>query len=115
MEQTLDVADLIGREVEVLAADLFGSTVTAVIRKANPNGQALLLEFSPGIRAGSQVCRFAVAQARLECDRLVELLTRGRLGCALTAVPEERFDPLRPFDLSWWRGGGAEIGDVVLR
>jgi len=105
---------LIGRSVRVLADDLFGTSVNAVIRLIDQGSKSMLLEFELPVKLGEQTYSLAVARLRLERDDLDTLLTNGSVGCGVTCVSNDRYDPAKPFDLSWWRGGGAAIADVVL-
>lgn len=57
-------------------------------------------------------CRHLVASARHENTSLDDILSGKPVPCALTLVPLDKFDPLNPCDVSWWRGGGAVIGDI---
>jgi hypothetical protein len=110
----MDENQLIGRQVRIRAAEPSGVTVAAAIRAVDPESSSLLLEFVLPARIGSLACPYAVARPRLERDDLGTLLDSGVLGCGIVCVPPDRYDPERPFDLSWWRGGGAVIGDLVL-
>jgi hypothetical protein len=110
----MDVHQLVGRQVHVCGADLCGARVAAVIRAIDRDAKLLQLEFVPPVRIGAQTYPFGVAQPRLQRDGLLVLLTSGVLGCAVTSVPRDRYDPAQPFDLSWWRGGAAAIADLVL-
>jgi hypothetical protein len=105
---------LIGRQVHIRAAELSGVTVAAVIRAVDPESLSLLLEFVLPAQIGPPTYPYAVARPRLERDDLGTLLDSGILGCGIVCVPPDRYDPARPFDLSWWRGGGAAVGDLVL-
>lgn len=106
---------LLGRPVRVRADDLFSAAAApAVIRAIDSDSSSMILEFIPPVRVGEVAYAFAVARARLERDDLETLLKKGVLGCGVTCVPPHRYDPAKPFDLSWWRGGGAAIADVVL-
>ena len=112
----MNVNQLVGRQVQIGGADpdLFGSPVSATVRAVDSNSKALLLEFIPPVQAGEKTYPFAVTSPRLQRDGLEVLLMGEVLGCAVTCVPRDRYDSARPFDLSWWRGGGAAIGDLVL-
>lgn len=110
----MKVNQLIGRQVHVRAAGLSEVTIAAVIRAVDPERMSLLLELVPPAQIGSVTCPFAVARPRLERDGVETLLDSGILGCGIVCIPPDRHDPARPFDLSWWRGGSAAIGDLVL-
>lgn len=110
----MKASQLVGRQVHVRAAELSGVPDAAVIRAVDSESLSLLLEFVPPARIDSLTCSFAVARPRLERDGLGTLLDSGLLGCGIVCVPDHRYDPARPFDLSWWRGGGAAVGDLAL-
>lgn len=105
---------LIGSQVRVLAVDLFEVAVPAIIRATDDGYTALLLEFVPPVQADGVKYKFAVARARLARDDLETLLRDGKIGCGLICIPPNRYDHNKPFDVSWWRGGGSAIGDVTL-
>ncbi len=110
----MDINQLMGQQVRVHADDLFAVAAPAVIRAIDTDAPSLLLEFVPPVRVGEVAYVFAVARARLERDNLETLLRNGVLGCGVTCVPPDRYDPAKPFDLSWCRGGVAAIADLVL-
>jgi hypothetical protein len=110
----MEPSQLIGRQAQIRAAELSGVPVAAVICAVDPETSSLLLELVAPLQIGARTYPLALARPRLERDDLGTLLDSGVLGCGIVCVPRERHDPARPFDLSWWRGGGAAIGDVVL-
>jgi len=110
----MDVTQLIGYQVYVRAGDIFDIPAVAVIRLTDSDSRSLLLEFAPPVQVGAQAYKFAVAHPRLEGDSLAILLSKGVLGSAVTCVSNGRYDPAKPFDLSWWRGGAAVIADLSL-
>lgn len=110
----MDINRLTGRQVDVLFIDFLGGTVAAVIRAIDAEAPALLLEFASPVQIGEKVYPFAVARPRLECSDFTVLLSTEVLGCGVTCIPRDRYDPTKPFDLSWWRGGGAAIADLIL-
>lgn len=85
-----------------------------MVRKIDVDASSILLEFIHPIYVGGIACMFAIAHTRLERDNLETLLEKGTLGCGITCVPPERYNPERPFDLAWWRGGGAAIAELIL-
>jgi hypothetical protein len=110
----MDANHLVGRQVHVHASELFGVTVVAVVRALDLDAQLMLLEFVPSAQSGLQTYPFAIVRPRLERDDFRTLVDSGVLGCGITCIPKDRYNPAKPFDLSWWRGGGAAIGDLVL-
>lgn len=110
----MDANQLIGQQVHVRAADLFGVPAPAVVRAIGPDSISLLLEFVPPIQIDTKTYPFAVVHPRLQRDNLGVFLTDGVLGCAVTCVPRDRYDSAKPFDMTWWRGGGATVADLLL-
>ncbi len=70
--------------------------------------------FISPLEISEQTYSLTVARLRLERDDLDTPLTNGSVGCGITCIPNDRYDPAKPFDLSWWHGGAAAIADVVL-
>jgi hypothetical protein len=109
----MNITDLIGCRVHICENDLFGEKNDVAIRLVDKESRLLLLEFFSSIPIGKYTCSFAIAWPRSN-DTLEEFIKSKQLSCALTCIPHERYDPKTPFDLSWWRGGGAEIVDIYL-
>jgi hypothetical protein len=59
-------------------------------------------------------CEYFVATPRHEGGVLTDLLSRKSVFCALTRIPETRLQTEDPFDLAWWRGGPALVGELEL-
>lgn len=57
---------------------------------------------------------YLVASPRHEGDSFGTLGQGENVFCSLIRVTEEQAMSNKPFDLSWWRGGGALIGTVIL-
>lgn len=110
----MDATVLKGKKVQVTAGDLFSLPVSAVICSLDVGSHTLLLEFDRPLSIESEMYSFAVARPRLARDKLENLLNEGAFGCALICVPRERHNPANPFDLSWWRGGGAAVAELRL-
>ena len=56
---------------------------------------------------------FLIASSRHEGNSFDKLLQGDGLLCSLMRIPPEQLKSDNPFDTSWWRGGGAFIGDVT--
>jgi len=112
----MDHSHLIGRPFSVRGADpaLFGAPLAGVVHAIDASAQLLLLKLVPPIQLGSEACRFAVAKPRLQRDTLDTLSAKAIVGCGITCIPDSRYDQANPFNLSWWRGGGAMIADLVV-
>ena len=106
---------LTGRNLIVAGNDFVeadqGATILIV---AEDHKAACLLLNDPLERAG-KTYRYMVASPRFTKDDFRVLSSAGRLGCNVTWVPDDRFDPDNPMDLSWWRGGAAAIADMSLK
>lgn len=105
---------LIGRSVIVRANDFVDAQLCACVRFVDPATNSLLLEFDFPHKSGGTAFSHAVASSRLQRDSLDTLISSGVLASAITWIPDFRYNPDSPFDLNWWRGGGAAITDVVL-
>ena len=57
---------------------------------------------------------YFVATARHENSSLEDLERNLTITCNLIRIPSDRAEGSNPFDLSWWRGGGAAIADLSL-
>jgi hypothetical protein len=102
------------RSVKVRANGFILSDSLAWIRYVSEPDRKIVLEFTPPLEVDKTMYTHAVITPRLERDDVSTLLVKGLLGCAVTWIPKERFESTKPFDLSWWRGGGAAITDVEL-
>ena len=105
---------ILGRRAKILANEFVDSESVAQVTHVDEQAGKLVLTLDhspsvPGITYGH-----VVASPRLSKDGLQTLLTTGRLGCAVTWVPTDRFNSSNPFDLSWWRGGAAAVVDIEL-
>jgi hypothetical protein len=116
----MDLAQLIGRRVRIIGIDLpndpnaIHELPSAVVRMIDTADQLILVEFLMPVRVKAETYSLAVVSPRHEGDDLRVLLQGGTMSCAVTCIPPHRYDPARPFDVSWWRGGGAAIGGLVL-
>ena len=90
--------------------------LSAVILAAdNDNApKKLILRLESPFKHQDVLCEYFVAMPRHEGDELKDLLLRKSVFCGLTRIPEDRLQSPTPFDLSWWRGGPALIGEVLL-
>lgn len=110
----MNSALLAGRNVKVCANDFIQKDLAALIANVGEHARKLLLELSASTVINGEIYTHAIASPRLARDDLNVLLSTGVLGCAITLVPKDLFDPSNPFDLSWWRGGAAVVTDVML-
>ncbi len=76
-------------------------------------GRALAMRLSvPVTLANGKECHYVVVGLRHANSTVDEIMAGDAVLCALTLVPVDQYDPTRPCDVGWWRGGGAAIGDV---
>lgn len=107
-------ATLNGRFVKIKANDFVQSDLLAYVQESSDLDQKILLALALPLIVANVTYSHAVISPRLAKDGIDTLLGKGLLGCAVTWVPVARFDLNKPFDVSWWRGGGAAITDVTL-
>lgn len=111
----VDIDQLVGRYVRIVDLNGEQDFPSAVIRKLSVVADLLFLEFTSEVRFGTQAYSVAVASPHDSGDDLMTLFREGELVVALTCVPRDRFDSAKPFDVSWWRGGGAATAQLILR
>ena len=101
------------RTVRVKANDFTDLDILARVKFASNQDQKILLEFDPPLIIANTVYNCAVIAPRLARDSINTLLNEGLLGCTVTWIPVARFNPDRPFDVSWWlrlfKGEGVRI------
>jgi hypothetical protein len=108
------VNSLTGRSVLIRANDFVDAPTRGRIRFIDMTTNAVAIELDTPLEAGGIRYEWAVASPRLARDNLDTLINTGVLGCGISWVPNSRFSPSAPFDLSWWRGGAAALADLAL-
>lgn len=78
-------------------------------------GDSLFLQGSQKVRIGSSEYDSFICSPRLEGGSISQLKNKLDLWCSSTALPQDKANSTNPFDLSWWRGGGALIGSLSVR
>lgn len=108
--------ELLDRTVIVFADEFSGdispAPIEGVVVGTTSNSIALRLTSPIKIPSGESALHL-VASIRHENRSLSEIAAGLRVLCGITLVPASQFDPSRPCDTSWWRSGGAAIGDVA--
>lgn len=107
--------DLVGEEVIIGANEFIDHDVIASISMIDKENGLMLLELDEPKVSETVMYRRAVASPRLSEEDICGLGMSGILGCSITWIPEDKYDPDNPMDLSWWRGGGAAIADLRMR
>lgn len=105
--------DLLNKDVVVISADLSVKPLKGRVIAAAENTLALRLD-APVFLSSDEEAQYLVASVRHENRSLDEIAAGQQVVCALTLVPNAKFNPAKPFDVSWWRGGGAAIGDIAV-
>jgi hypothetical protein len=76
-------------------------------------GQVITIKLSAPVQLpDGKSCSHVVASVRHMNRTILEVLNGNPVLCALTLVPNDKFNMGKPCDVSWWRGGGAVIGDL---
>ncbi|MHB1080657.1 MAG: hypothetical protein ACYC67_14735 [Prosthecobacter sp.] len=99
------------RRMQIADNELLQGGIEGTIIGAKKSTVSLKLSAAVHLPNGTK-CGHLVASARHVNTSLDDMLSGKPVPCALTLVPLDKFDPLNPCDVSWWRGGGAVIGDV---
>lgn len=89
-----------------------GAVVLSVDNNDSPEN--LILRLASPFEYKNVHCEYFVASTRHENERLKDLASGKAVFCGLTRIPESRMRSADPFDLGWWRGGPALIGELVL-
>lgn len=105
---------LTGRSVMIRANDFVDAPTHGCIRFIDETSNSVAIELGITLEVGGVRYEWAVASPRLARDNLDTLINAGVLGCGVTWVSNSKFDLNVPFDLSWWRGGGGAVADLVL-
>ena len=71
----------------------------------------LLLRLEQPLVIGTASYEWLVCSPRLAIPFLPDLLEGSTVPANGTAIPAQRAE--QPFDLSWWRGGGAFTGSLT--
>ena len=104
---------LLGKFVAVTSNEAWPDPLTGVITAATKRELCVRLNDAVQLRDG-QFTPYLVVTIR-HADQETAAIVRGvRVLCNVTLVPVSRFDGNRPCDLSWWRGGDADVGDIML-
>jgi hypothetical protein len=106
---------LIGRSVAVRENDFVSVSTDGCVEYVDPLTDSILIRLDAPSEIGGRQYRLIVARPRLARDNLETLIDTGVLGCGLTWIPDDEYDVRNPVDLSWWRGGGTAVADIVLK
>jgi hypothetical protein len=123
MSSNTDVGSLKGRRIQIRLSEPFdlGEALgwselpgRIIAADASVDAGQVLLRLDDPVRHEGVTCEYVVATPRLDDGDLGTLVRDGSLFCNLTPTSPERARSDDPFDLSWWRGGLACIGEIYL-
>lgn len=106
--------DMVGCVVKMRANEFIPHDLSAEIIAISHTDRKAVLKLSDELVDSGKRYTYAIASPHLTKDDFDTLANVGCLGCAVTWIPAGRFDRVKPFDLTWWRGGAAAITDLVL-
>jgi len=91
-------------------------SLSAVVLSVDNNDfpENLILRLTSPFEYKNVKCEYFVVSTRHENEQLKDLANSKPVFCGLTRIPESRLQSTDPFDLGWWRGGPALIGELVL-
>lgn len=107
-------SNLIGKTAIIRGNDFVERDLSAFIVMVDVDNKSILLELDAPLKSASTTYRHVVASPRSSKDGLDSIGTTDTLGCSVTWVPDDKYDPNKPVDLSWWRGGAAAITDLCI-
>lgn len=90
--------------------------LSAVVLSVDNNDlpENLILKLASPFEYKNVKCEYFVVSTRHENEQLKDLASSKSVFCGLTRIPESCLQSTDPFDLGWWRGGPALIGELVL-
>ncbi|MCP4372051.1 MAG: hypothetical protein GY797_28625 [Deltaproteobacteria bacterium] len=75
---------------------------------------SIIIQLKASFEYKNVKCEYFVASPRYVGDSFEALIKSKSVVSGLTRIPPEQISASDPFDLSWWRGGVALLGEVVL-
>jgi len=76
--------------------------------------RGLLLHAQSASTIGGKKYERFVCEMRHEGTSLINALEPEGVPCNGTAIPGSRLKEAKQLDVSWWRGGGAVIGNLKI-
>ena len=116
MEKTLEQQSIIVKLSDPwdLGERLNWEPLSAVVVAVDNNSipEKIILRMIDSFEYENVQCEYFVASPRHEGGRLNDIQRNKGVICGLTRIPDERLQLADPFDLKWWRGGPALIGEL---
>ena len=115
---------LIGMKVEIRISDPWElgdarsweplpGTIIKVQGAQSSRDEGILIRLQEPLQYKEVDCEYFAANPRLVGGTFEQLLAGKDVFSDVTRIPPERAHSDDPFDLSWWRGGVAIIGNVA--
>ncbi|MEA5114976.1 MAG: hypothetical protein VB050_13210 [Geobacteraceae bacterium] len=76
------------------------------------NKEAIVVKINTPFEYDSYPFEYILAFPRKETDSFDNMLSGNRVFSSMLRLPAERIKADDPFDINWWRGGGAFLGDI---
>lgn len=83
------------------------------VRVERVSEEKFLLKSETPVEVDGSFFRWFVCSPRFDGAKVSELQS-GALDCSVICLDDEKVLGEAPFDLSWWRGGGALIGTLKV-
>ncbi len=103
---------IINMKVKILPDIDVTSFDGSVILAKEINRQAIIIKLDSPFNYESHYYEYIIAFPRHRNNLIGSLSNNERVFCSLMRLPPEIVNSKDPFDTSWWRGGGAFLGDV---
>lgn len=104
--------ELLNQTVVAIVSDLSSEPIEGVVVGISSKSIALRLATPINLPSGETAWHL-VASIRHDNRSLIDIAAGQLVLCGIILVPVTQFDEAKPCDVSWWRGGGAGIGDVA--
>ena len=80
----------------------------------NTNNKSVIIKLDDPFVYKDVRCEYFITSSRYVDQNFDSFLLKKILTCGFTRIPPAQIDSEKPFDLSWWRGGIAFIGNIQL-
>jgi hypothetical protein len=103
---------ILNRKIRILPDIDIESFCGEVILAKYTSREAILIKLECPFYYQSMYYEYIVAFPRQSDYLIDDLLKNKRVFCSLIKIPPKKLETDDPFDTSWWRGGGAFLGDI---
>ncbi len=109
MDQTL-----INLRVKIIPDEIFSPFEGFVYIINNLDNREIIIKISNPFYHDGIKYEYILASPRHEGKAFDILLEHKEVLSSFLNIPSDKMETINPFDVNWWRGGGAFVGDVVL-